>query len=181
MKPRLFVYGAGGFGREVAWLAEELGYKVEAFLDDNSARWGQSLNGIPVLSLEQAEERYATEVTVSVAIGNPQVRRAVVAKLEQRGFRFATLVHPRVEKSAFVEIGEGTIITAGNILTVNIRLGRHVHINLDCTIGHDAILEDFVTLAPGVHISGWVFVREGAYLGTGAVVINGTQETPTPT
>ncbi|MGH7625559.1 MAG: hypothetical protein ACREOJ_09600 [Gemmatimonadaceae bacterium] len=83
-----------------------------------------------------------------------------------------------MEMSRFVELGEGTIVCAGCILTVNIAIGRHVHLNLDCTIGHDAVLEDFVTLAPGVHVSGCVKIERGAYLGTGAVVINGTQVRP---
>jgi acetyltransferase-like isoleucine patch superfamily enzyme len=80
--------------------------------------------------------------------------------------------------SRFVEVGRGSVITVGNILNVNVRLGQHVHVNLDCTIGHDAVLEDYATLAPGVHVSGWVFIKEGAYIGTGAVIINGTEDKP---
>jgi len=80
--------------------------------------------------------------------------------------------------SRFVEVGRGSVITVGNILTVNVRLGQHVHVNLDCTIGHDAVLEDYATLAPGVHVSGWVFIKEGVYIGTGAVIINGTEDKP---
>jgi serine acetyltransferase len=68
------------------------------------------------------------------------------------------------------------VICAGCILTTNITIGNHVQINLDCTIGHDAVLEDFVTLAPGVHISGCVKIEEGAYIGTGASIINGTRD-----
>jgi serine acetyltransferase len=63
------------------------------------------------------------------------------------------------------------VIGAGSIFTNQIRIESHVHINLDCTVGHDAILWDFVTLAPGVHVSGNVVLGEGAYLGTGANVL----------
>ena len=99
-------------------------------------------------------------------------------KAKAAGFEFETVVHPRAEYSKWVTFGEGSVVCAGNILTTNIELGRHVQINLDCTIGHDVVLEDFATLAPGVHLSGWVHVRKGAYFGTGAVVINGTSEAP---
>jgi len=94
------------------------------------------------------------------------------------GFSFATLVHPRVERSSWIRMGTGTVICAGNILTTNIVLGEHVQINLDCTVGHDVIMGDFATLAPGAHISGCVQVGRRAYVGTGAVIINGTQDNP---
>jgi sugar O-acyltransferase (sialic acid O-acetyltransferase NeuD family) len=73
----------------------------------------------------------------------------------------------------FVTLGEGVIICAGCILTNQITIGNHVIINLDVTIGHDSIIEDFCTLSPGVHISGRNKIGEGANVGTGAVTIQG--------
>jgi len=99
-------------------------------------------------------------------------------KARTASFGFATLVHPRTEMSKWVEIGEGTVICAGNILTTNITLGKHVQINLDCTIGHDVVMGDYTTLAPGVHVSGFVQCGKRVYIGTGAVIINGTKEDP---
>lgn len=173
----IVIYGAGGFAREVAWLAEESGFSVRAFVDDNPDRWGDLLNEIPVMSLEQASSRFP-QAQMVVAVGAPKTREALSKKAEQLGFKFATLVHPEARRSKWVEIGEGAVITAGNILTTNIRLGKHVQINLNCTIGHDVIMEDYATLAPGVHISGWVYVGRRAYIGTGAVILNGKQGEP---
>jgi sugar O-acyltransferase (sialic acid O-acetyltransferase NeuD family) len=94
------------------------------------------------------------------------------------GFDFETIIHPRVERSNWIDIGLGTVICAGNILTTNITIGKHVQINLDCTIGHDMFMRDYATLAPGVHISGCVQLGKRTYVGTGAVILNGTQEQP---
>ena len=174
---RLLIYGSGGFAREVAWLAEEAGYEVVGFIDDQQEKVGLFVNGIRVHSFEEAKA-FAGEVPLAIAVGSPQTREKLFLKAREAGFSFATLVHPRVERSRFVEIGEGTVITAGNILTVNIRLGLQVQINLDCTIGHDVVMEDFATLAPGVHVSGWVRIEKRAYVGTGAVIINGKEDEP---
>jgi len=174
---RLLIYGSGGFAREVAWLAEEAGYEVVGFIDDQQEKVGLFVNGIRVHSFEEAKA-FAGEVPLAIAVGSPQTREKLFLKAREGGFSFATLVHPRVERSRFVEIGEGTVITAGNILTVNIRLGLQVQINLDCTIGHDVVMEDFATLAPGVHVSGWVRIEKRAYVGTGAVIINGKEDEP---
>ena len=171
------VYGSGGFAREVAWLASECGHQVTAFIDDNRATWGTRLNEIPVMSLEDARREYP-HAGVVAAVGSPATRQQLVEKARSAGFAPLDLIHPRIERSKWVEYGEGAVICAGCILTTNIRLGAHVQINLDCTIGHDVVLDDYATLAPGVHLSGWVHVQKHAYFGTGAVVINGTSDAP---
>lgn len=175
----LAVYGASGFGREVAWLTEKSRGRLKAtcFIDDDETKQGGTVNGIPVLSLMQAAELYP-DVKVVVAIGNPIVRERLMKKAAGQGFGFETLVHSQVEMSKWVEVGIGTIICGGSILTTNIRIGEHVHINLNCTIGHDVVLGDFVTLAPGVHVSGCVMCGKRVYIGTGSVIINGTQDKP---
>ncbi len=54
----------------------------------------------------------------------------------------AMVIDPDVKISNRVQIGEGTIICAGNIITVDIEIGRNNIINLDCTVGHDVVLSD---------------------------------------
>lgn len=167
------IYGAGGFGREVAWLLSDIedvdehaGHLV-AYIDDAPY---PPQHGIPVLPFADFRKRYP-DARLALAVGNSRTRKLIVGKCLD--YRFATLIHPEVAHSEHVEIGEGSIICCGCILTVDIRLGRHVHINLDCTVGHDVVMDDFVTLAPGVHVSGNVHIQEGVYIGTGANIING--------
>ena len=179
---QIAVYGGGGFGREVAWLVQSCNvetdiHQVVCFIDDNEAVHGSTLNGIPVVGLEEAQSRFPDACVVG-GVGTPRVRQCLMEKAGEAGFNFATIIHPRVERSRWIEIGSGTVICAGNILTTNIVLGRHVQINLDCTIGHDVVMGDYATLAPGVHISGCVHLGQRVYIGTGAVVINGTQDDP---
>lgn len=171
------IYGGGGMAREVAWLAQSLDYQVVCFIDDDETLWSSFLNGIPVMSIDEALERFPT-VSVVGGIGSPRIRENTMAKALAAGFDTTSLIHPNVEHSDTVEIGEGAVICAGNILTVNIRLGHHVQVNLDCTIGHDVILGDYTTLAPGVHVSGWVHMGKRVYIGTGANIINGTKDKP---
>lgn len=176
------IYGGGGFAREVAWLIEscnvpEEKYRIVCFIDDNSAIQGQVLNEIPVLSFEDACEKFPRFQIIS-GIGSPQIREKTMQKVAAAGIDMGTIIHPRAEKSRWVEIGSGSVICAGNILTTNITLGKHVQINLDCTIGHDVIMGDYTTLAPGVHVSGWVHLGKRVYVGTGANIINGTSIKP---
>ena len=179
---QVVIYAAGGFGRELAWLVESCTletdrYEVACFVDDDPRKQGLSLNGIPVLALRESRNRFP-EARMVAAIGSPQGREKTVALATEAGFAWTTLVHPRVERSRSIEIGEGTVVCAGTVMTVNIALGRHVQININCTLGHDVIMGDYATLAPGVHLSGWVHLGRRVYVGTGAVLLPGTQDAP---
>ena len=177
--PELVVYGAGGHAREVCWLAEacpEAGVVV-AMIDDDPAQHGSVVNGIPVCGLADARRRFPS-ARMTVAIGSPRGRSDAVARATAAGFAFASLIHPRVERSRWIELGEGVVICAGSVLTTNIRLGRHAHVNVGCTISHDVVLGDFVTVAPGVNISGRVRVGDRAYIGTNAGIVTGEADAP---
>ena len=179
---KIGVYGASGFGREVAWLVDDCiragaNFEIVFFIDDDESKHGKLLNGIPVVGLADAKSHHPDAAVVG-GIGDPKIREKLLRKANRQGFMFETLIHPRVERSQWIEIGCGTLICAGNILTTNIEIGEQVQINLNCTIGHDVILGAYTTLAPGVHISGCVQFGKRVYVGTGAVIINGTQEKP---
>lgn len=174
---RLLIYGCGGFAREVAWLVEEINQKgkiwdIQGFLDDNSSNWGKIINGYEVLGSDEFLDNVKEEVYIAIAIGNPIIKEKVFNKLNKRDIiKYPILIHPNVVKSKYVKIGRGTIICAGTILTTNIDIGEHVIINLDTTIGHDAIIKDFSTILPSVNVSGGVIIGEKVSIGTGSAII----------
>jgi len=177
-KKKIAVYGASGFGREVASLIQSNdNYDVPCFIDDDTSMQQVCVNGIPVMNFETACSRFCN-FSIAGGIGNPKIREFLMKKVVAAGLEVETITHPCVEMSKWIEIGTGTIICAGSILTTNILLGKYVQINLSCTIGHDVIMGDYTTLAPGVHVSGWVHFGKRVYVGTGAVIINGTKENP---
>lgn len=170
------IIGAGGFAREVAWLIEEINKKNEqwnilGFIDDNSENIGKSLNGYKIIGNTDYLNEMNKNIYAVIAIGNGKIRKKIVEKLKKR--KFGILIHPNVSISNSISIGEGSIICSGNILTVNISIGKHVIINLDCTIGHDAVIKNFSTFLPGTNLSGETIVEECSTLGTGSTVIQG--------
>jgi len=175
----IVILGAGGFGREVldiiiAQNKVSKRWKILGFVDENPELKGKVLNGYPVLgSFDWFSKIDLKEIRVVCAIGDNISKKKVAEKAKGLGLRFANVVHPSVIMTEFVTLGEGVIICAGCILTNQITIGNHVIINLDVTIGHDSIIEDFCTLSPGVHISGRNKIGEGANVGTGAVTIQG--------
>lgn len=172
----IVIIGAGGFGREVAWLIEDINkvekeWNIVGFVDDDESIQGNEINGYRVVG--NVEWLKKQEINVVNAIGDPIIKKKVMVRLEDSKNIYPILIHPNVIYSDKVEIGEGSIICAGNIITVNIEIGTHVIVNLDCTIGHDAVLGDYTTVLPSVNISGFVKIEECVNIGTGSVIIQG--------
>lgn len=169
----IVIIGAGGFAREVAWLIEDINKKEQqwnllGFIDDNLELQGKEINGYKVIGTIEDYQKMSNEIYSVIAIGTGSIRKLIVEKLKNR--RFATLIHPTVLYSKQIKIEEGSIICAGNILTVNITIGKHVILNLTNTIGHDTNINDFVTVLPGCNISGEVSIEEGSIIGTGVKI-----------
>ena len=179
MMKDLIIFGASGFGREVAW-AVERGNKITptwnllGFMDDDDSIQGTVINGYKVLG-KTADVGMYSDAYFVVAVGASRVREKIVNNMKEVNpdIKFGTVIDPSVEMSDLVSIGEGTIICAHTIITVNISIGSHVIINLDCTVGHDAILQDFVTLYPSVNVSGITNIGYAVELGTGLQIIQG--------
>ena len=175
----LYIIGAGGFGREVVWLIErinqvEASWNIKGFIDDNTAIQGKIEDDYLVMGGTDYLLEQQKEIWVVCAVGSAKVRKNIIEKLQVNpNIRFATVIDPSVILSDRIKIGEGTIICAGTILTVDITIGNHVIINLDCTLGHDDVIEDFVTIYPSVNVSGNVVVETCAELGTGMQIIQG--------
>ena len=176
LKP-LVIIGAGGLGREVAWLVTDINrqkreWDFVGFVDDGVQ--GQTPEGYPVLGTLEYFFELSSHPWVVVAIADSQVRKAITQRLHTQGINIATLIHPSVSMSDFVQVGIGSIICSGAVITTNVTLGKASIVNPNCFIGHDTALEDFVSLMPGSNLAGEVKVEEGCYFGLNSCVINRT-------
>jgi len=176
MKQQLVIFGAGGFGREVLQIVRDLNavtptWECLGFLADAMPADAAIVGGLPVLG--GIDWLHANpQVQVVIAVGSSAARWKIAQRISAGcGNAFAILVHPRAWLGEHVEIGPGSVVCAGALLTTDIVIGRHVHVNIGCTVGHDAVLEDFTTLNPSVNISGNVVIMSGGEIGTGSVVI----------
>lgn len=175
----LYIIGAGGFGREVAWLVERINktdatWNLRGFIDDDVSLHGTSKNGYPVLGGCDYLKKLSKETWVVCAVAAAKTRRKIIEYIKDFPLiKFGTLVDPGAICSEKVTVGEGSIICAGAIITVNISIGSHAIINVACTIGHDVVLHDFATIYPSANVSGNVTINECAELGTGMQIIQG--------
>jgi sugar O-acyltransferase (sialic acid O-acetyltransferase NeuD family) len=153
--------GAGGFAREIK--AHMNFPDMKCFVDDEY--YSPNENNIFPLS-EFDEDKYE----VLIAIGNPLDRYDVSQKLP-KNTKYFKFIHPSaLLLDSDIEIGNGSIVCANVIITTNVKIGKHAHINLQTTIGHDVVIGDFFTSAPGVKISGNCKIYDMVYIGTNASI-----------
>ncbi len=173
----IVIVGTGGFGREVAWLIEDINREKKSWnllgFVDNTLEVGAEINGYKVLGNDQW--LCNQELNVVIAIGSSTIRKKIVQELKNSKNKYPTLIHPSVIKSNDCEIGEGTIVCAGSIITVDVKIGNHVVVYLQCTICHDTIIKDYVTILPGVNVSGNVIIEHCTSVGAGSVIIQGIE------
>jgi sugar O-acyltransferase (sialic acid O-acetyltransferase NeuD family) len=154
------IIGAGGFGREI-YESLSIDEKNNTIFFVNDEWWdGKDEKILPLSRLD------INEYELIIAIADGVAREKIVNDLPKET-KYYTYIHPSVQiHGNDVEIGEGSIICAGTILTTNIKIGKHSHLNLITTIGHDNVIGDYFTTAPGVQISGNCFIGDRVYFGT---------------
>jgi sugar O-acyltransferase (sialic acid O-acetyltransferase NeuD family) len=170
---RIIIVGAGGFGREVlqwachAW--PEHVSKIAGFLSADPDKLNGHATSLPILGSPEDFEPQPTDGLL-LAIGVPGARREVAERLETRGGRFLTLLHPGAIVAASCSIGAGSIICPFAMISDGVRLGRFVLVNYHASLGHDASAGDFAVLSPYATLGGHAAVAEDVFLGLHASV-----------
>lgn len=169
----LIIIGGGGFAKEIIWLAKDCGRSVKGILDDNLNYQNCLIGQVPVIGVINDWTKFS-DCEFVIAIGAPRTRGVVLKKMETQGTpNFAQLIHPSVHMSESVVLGDGAMVCAGCILTVDITIGKHSILNLNVTVGHECNFGDFITIAPMAAISGNVVLDDYVEVGTGAVLRQG--------
>lgn len=175
---KIAIYGAGGFGREIAMFIELLNHdeqiwEIVGFFDDKAIN-GKEINNYAILGGIHELNLIDFPLALVIAIGDSFIRKKIRACITNDRIFFPTLIHrtATVGSGKFITIGEGCVICPGVFLTTNISIGNHSILSLYCTVGHDTEIKDYVSIMPGVNISGEVKVGECVYIGTGAKIVH---------
>jgi sugar O-acyltransferase (sialic acid O-acetyltransferase NeuD family) len=180
MKTIFGLYGAGGFGREVMPLVSGSLAKhpqAEVYFVETTPTVSR-VNGYRVISEDEFFALDCDERLFNVAVGKSSVREALVARCVSRGAQPLSLQAPEAIAYQNSELGAGAILSPFSILFPNTRIGKFFHSNVYSYVGHDCVLGDYVTFAPNVHCNGNIHIGDHAYVGTGAMIRQGTPDKP---
>ncbi|MCQ9618263.1 NeuD/PglB/VioB family sugar acetyltransferase [Paenalcaligenes niemegkensis] len=177
------VYGASGFGREVLpILRQQIHTNVDGiaaelvFVDDGATE--EFINNVPVMSYTDFIAQTDKERFVVIAIANSQVREKLALQCESDGVLPWELKAQNAVILDAVVLGEGPLLCPFTCITSNVRIGQYFHANIYSYVAHDCVIGDYVTFAPGVKCNGNVHIHDHAYIGTGAILKQGTPDKP---
>jgi sugar O-acyltransferase (sialic acid O-acetyltransferase NeuD family) len=172
------IYGAGGLGSEIQMLIEHINiydkkWNFRGFFDD-ARKKGEIINGAELIGGLKEVNEYPDELSLVMAFGKPGIKKSVIEKIQNTNISYPVLIHPQAQigNRDYVSIGEGSILTAGTIVAVNVKIGRHVLVNFGSIIGHDARIGDYTSIMPSVNVNGEVVVNACVYLGVNSTLIN---------
>jgi len=179
---RLIFLGAGDFAREVIWLIGEIektpDWDFGGLLDDNPEHAASILrsNSFEHCVLGRIVDYMPHPQDYFVcAIGNPKSKLAVTKRIAERGGQFVNLIHPTAAIGPGCSLGSGIIVCRNAVITTNVTIGDHVHINLAATCGHDAVIGEGSTLSGHCDVTGHAILERGVFLGSHASITPGVR------
>jgi sugar O-acyltransferase (sialic acid O-acetyltransferase NeuD family) len=182
-EPLFGIYGASGCGRGImplarTWLQQQgISLSRLVFVDDGKSV-AANVNGHQVLKYADFIALDASERSISIAIAKSTIREKIALQLHSDNVKNWSIHANNCVIMDDVHIGEGAILSPFVTLTSNIRIGKHFQANLYSYVEHDCVIGDFVTFAPSVRCNGNIIIEDHVYIGTGAVIKQGTPEQP---
>ncbi|UNW09665.1 NeuD/PglB/VioB family sugar acetyltransferase [Acinetobacter indicus] len=176
------VYGASGCGRSLMPVAraqlKRAGIEAEIVFIDDGLNAEAIINSHRAMNYEAFKKITAAKKYVLIAIANSQVREKIALRLEQDAIALWTVQADNVVLMDNIELAAGAALSPFVSITSNIKIGKCFHANLYSYVEHDCVIGDFVTFAPGVKCNGNIHIEDHAYIGSGAVIKQGTPDQP---
>lgn len=160
------VVGAGGLGRETLDALFALGHTpADVVLVDDY---------LPATELCQVPVCRPHELTSGafvVAVADPALRRSLSKRMIGYGLVPTAVVHPSATLAHDVRPSAGCLILANAFVSTGVRLAAHTQIQYNAAVGHDSLLDEFVTVLPGATVSGNVTLYPDVTVGPNASVL----------
>ena len=163
----LLILGAGGYGKTVADVAQQLGcYNSIRFLDDGQT--GENILG----KCERYADFLNENTEVYPAFGNNVFRKNWIIRLQSEGISIPTLIHPSAYVSPMAQVGMGSVVLPMAVVNTGVRVGDGCIINIGALIDHDSVVENYVHLAPGAIVKAENRIPTESKIESGTVIEN---------
>jgi UDP-perosamine 4-acetyltransferase len=151
---------------------------IAALLDADASLWGSALMGVPVLgpddNLQRAISDGVTHFVVGVGgLGDTGLRARLLEAALGQGLEPISVIHPTAYVAPSAQVGRGTVVLAGAIVSTHSTIGDNVIINTGAIVDHHCHVGDHAHVATGARLGGSVLVGRNALVGAGSTIRQG--------
>jgi sugar O-acyltransferase, sialic acid O-acetyltransferase NeuD family len=174
----ILIVGAGGCGREVLQWIKNINkggkrWNIKGFLDDDLHTLESKICEVGIVAKIDDYEIQENDEFVC-CIGNSKVRQDVVERLQKKGARFASVIHPSAIVADSCKIGMGAIIYPFALISDNAVIGNHCIINMYSSVAHDSVLGEYCTISSHCDVTGKCKLGDRVFMGTTSHVVPGS-------
>lgn len=174
----IYIVGASGFASEVTeYIIDDKKFRIKGYFDLNKNDYDRYSFEAPFLGNEKSFD-FSKGDNVVMAIADYKVREKIYLELKNKEVLFPNIIHNSCFVSKSSIISEGAVLCPFVTLTSNCKIGTNFQANIYSYIAHDCVIGNNVTLAPSVKCNGNVIIEDNAYIGTGAIIKQGTPDYP---
>ncbi len=168
----IVIVGAGGFGKEIGFLVNQLSdYHLLGYVDDRK-RKGEKVGHATVLGTIEWLAYYSKPVNVAIGVAAPEIKKRIYQKLQVNPYlKFPNLISPFALIDEEVQFGQGNIIMPFATLLTDIQIGDFNMVNLRTSIGHDTTIGSYNSLFPNVTVSGNTTINDQTSFGVSSTLI----------
>lgn len=173
------IYGAGGFGREVACLINRINeveptWNLVGFFDDDASLKGKQISHYgPYLGGMDELNKWENPLAVVVAVGSPKAVKCIVERIANQKIEFPNIIHPNfvINDPETFQIGRGNIIQRGCSVSCDVAIGDFNTLNGSIVFGHDDKVGNFNSFMPDIRVSGEVSIGDCNFFGVGSIIL----------
>lgn len=169
----MIIVGAGGYFLELyEYIQNDINQGhlnnliVKGVLDDKKP---VDTCGLPYLGPIGGYNIGADDIFI-LAIGNTLHRKVIFENLKTKGASFFTFIHSSALVSPSAELGDGVIVCPFSIVNAKAKVGHNVSVNVNVSVGHEAVVGDHCVLSPYSALNGAASLEHGGFLGTRATI-----------
>jgi sugar O-acyltransferase (sialic acid O-acetyltransferase NeuD family) len=175
---KIAVYGAGGFGKEVACIIKLINEKKSkwdllGFFDDEKSVGTEISHFGKVIGNLNDLNSWHESINIVFALGNPAVLRGLVTKLTNKKIDFPNIIHPDAffADRISLNLGKGNVIVRGCSFSVDVDVGDFNQFNSFSALAHDVKVGSFNIFMPMTRVSGEVRIGSFNLFAIGTVIL----------
>ena len=177
----IVIYGAGGFGREIACLLNRINscsstWNLVGFIDDGievgtKNEYGKVLGGVEYLN------EVTSPINVVMSIGKPQTVKTIIEKITNPLVEFPNIIAPDVVimDPDNLTIGKGNVFCTGCLVSCNTQIGDFNSFNDYVSIGHDTVIGNYNAFMTATRVSGIVTIGDCNFFGVNSCMVQGVK------